>query len=76
MTMTSKPLLTLAEAAELLGLAASTLRRQAILGRLRAERHETPRGPVWLTTHEAVEEYRRDYAGRAGQYPRQRRGTT
>lgn len=69
--MTNK-LLTLAEAAALLGLSADTLKRQAQRGKLRAEKHDTPRGPVWMTTNEAVEEYRQDYAGRVGRYRRRR----
>lgn len=55
------PSLTLAEAAELLGMSADTLRRQAGAGKLRAERVATLRGPIWMTTAEAVERYRREH---------------
>jgi len=55
-------LLTLAQAAERLGMAAGTLRHQAGAGRLQASRY----GTVWLVTEDEVERYRREQQGRPG----------
>ena len=55
-------ILTLVEAAELLGLSASTLRHQAQAGRLRARLV----GKTWVTTRDEVERYRRENLGQAG----------
>ncbi len=52
--------LTLAEAAERLGLASDTLRHQAQGGRLQARLI----GKTWVTTLEEVERYRRESLGR------------
>jgi hypothetical protein len=55
-------LLTLAEAADLLGLAPVTLRAQVKAGNLRARLF----GKTWVTTRVEVEVYRRDHLGRIG----------
>ena len=54
--------MTIAEAAERLGLDPSTLRRQAEKGVLRASRL----GPIWVVTPREVERYRREHLGRIG----------
>ena len=55
-------MLTLTEAAERLGLAASTLRHQVQTGRLRAELY----GKTYVVTEAEVERYRRESLGRQG----------
>ena len=55
-------LLTLAQAGELLGLSATTLRVQVKRGRLEA----TLYGKTWLVTEDEVERYRREHLGRRG----------
>lgn len=55
-------LLTINEAAESLGLAASTLRHQVKRGRLQA--HQM--GTMWLVTRAEVERYRDENLGRPG----------
>ncbi len=55
-------LLTLAQAAERLGLGAATLRHQVHNGRLAA----TLYGKTWLVTEEEVERYRRESLGKPG----------
>jgi predicted site-specific integrase-resolvase len=55
-------MLTLAQAAEELGVAASTLRHQAKAGRLDAR----IMGKTWITTRREVERYRRENLGRRG----------
>lgn len=52
--------MTLAEAADRLGLDASTLRHQIRKGRLAATRH----GPIWWVTETELERYRRASLGR------------
>lgn len=59
-------LLTLANAAALLGVTPDTLRQQAQAGRLRAEKL----GSIWTVTEEEVERYRRDHKGQVGPKPR------
>ncbi len=54
--------LSLSQAAALLGVAASTLRHQAQAGRLRA----TLVGKTWIVTSTEVERYRREHKGRKG----------
>ena len=59
----SSPLLPLSVAAEMLGVDPSTLRRQAIDGRLRAQKL----GPrAWMVEADEVERYRREQLGRPG----------
>lgn len=58
-------ILTLAEAAELLGRSATTLRAQAVAGRLRARLI----GKTWITTRDEVERYRRENLGNVGRPP-------
>jgi excisionase family DNA binding protein len=55
-------MMTLRQAAALLGLAPSTLRLQVKRGRLGARRF----GRDWLTTPEDVETYRAEHLGRIG----------
>jgi hypothetical protein len=55
-------IITLAEAAEELGIAASTLRHQAQVGRLEARNV----GKTWITTRQEVERYRAENLGRVG----------
>jgi excisionase family DNA binding protein len=55
-------IITLADAAELLGRSESTLRHQAQIGRFRAEK----RGKTWLTTRSEVERYRHESLGQPG----------
>ena len=55
-------IITLAEAAEALGVAAVTLRAQAARGRI----HARLVGKNWITTREEVERYRREHLGRVG----------
>jgi hypothetical protein len=75
--MIAADILTLAEAAELLERAPSTLRNQVKAGNLRARLI----GKTWVTTRAEVERYRREHLGRLGrppgiieQRPRRRRG--
>jgi hypothetical protein len=56
---------TLAEAAVVLGIAPSTLRHQAVTGRLRARLI----GKTWVTTRSEIERYRAESLGRPG-HPR------
>lgn len=58
-------LLSLAEAAESLGVASSTLRNQANAGRL----HGRVIGKTWITTIAEVERYRIESLGRPGRKP-------
>jgi excisionase family DNA binding protein len=60
--MTLTDIITLAEAAEELGIAASTLRHQAQAGRLEARNV----GKTWITTRQEVERYRRENLGQVG----------
>lgn len=55
-------IITLADAAEDLGLGASTLRHQAQAGRLEARLL----GKTWVTTRQEVERYRREHLGQVG----------
>lgn len=55
-------MLTLNEAADRLGLAASSLRHQIRNGKLRARKV----GPVWTVTEREVERYKRDHRGKLG----------
>ncbi len=55
-------ILTLAEAGELLGRSATTLRAQVKNGRLQARLI----GKTWVTTRTEVERYRRDSLGQPG----------
>lgn len=55
-------LLSLAEAAELLGVAASTMRQQARSGALRAQKV----GTTYVVTPAEVERYRRENLGKVG----------
>jgi hypothetical protein len=57
--------ISLAEAAEQLGLAQVTLRSQAAAGRIRAKLV----GKTWITTRGEVERYRREVLGRIGRPP-------
>lgn len=57
-------ILSLAEAAESLGIAQSTLRNQAVNGRIRAKLV----GKTWITTRAEVERYRRENLGRIGRH--------
>lgn len=59
-------MLTLAQAADQLGLAASTLRHQAQTGRLKAELY----GKTWLVSEAEVERYRAEVMGRVGRPPK------
>lgn len=52
----------LATAADELGIAASTLRHQASVGRLRAKQV----GKTWITTRQEVARYRREHLGKPG----------
>lgn len=61
-------MMTLAEAAELLGVTPATLRQQIANGRFAAEKV----GPIYVTTAAEVERYRRDSLGKVGR-PRRRR---
>lgn len=58
-------IISLADAAEDLGLSAITLRHQAKAGRLRARLV----GKTWITTRDEVARYRRDNLGKAGRPP-------
>lgn len=57
-------MLTLNEAADRLGLAASSLRHQIRNGKLRAKKV----GPVWTVSEREVERYQRDSLGKAGRH--------
>lgn len=57
---------TLSEAAQLLGIAAATLRVAANRGSLHAQRSQTPRGVVWHVTMREVERYRAEKLGKPG----------
>jgi excisionase family DNA binding protein len=59
-------LLTIAEAAGMLGIRHDSLRRQARNGVLHAERV----GAVWIVTEREVERYRREHLGRVGPKPK------
>lgn len=54
--------LTLEEASERIGVAVSTLRRQARDGVLRASR----KGYTWLVTFEEIDRYAREHKGKPG----------
>lgn len=56
--------LTMAEAADRLGLSVSTVRHQAQAGRLRAAKA----GRDWLVTEREVERYRAESLGRPGRH--------
>ena len=64
--------ITLAQAADELGLGASTLRAQVKHGRLRARLV----GKTWVVTEDEVERYRRDSRGRVGRPRRTNAGGT
>lgn len=55
-------ILTLGDAATLLGIAPVTLRAAVARGRLKARKF----GGTWLTTKQDVEAYRRDHLGQVG----------
>lgn len=57
--------ISLADAATTLGLAQSTLRNQAVAGRIRARLV----GKTWVTTRQEVERYRREQLGQIGRPP-------
>jgi excisionase family DNA binding protein len=59
--------MTLVEAAEQLGVSPVTLREQAQKGRLAAVK----RGRDWMTTPQAVEEYRTAHKGKVGRPKKQ-----
>ena len=59
-------LLSLAEAAEELGVAPVTLRAAIGRGRFSARKF----GPVWVTTRAEVERYRRESLGQRGRPPK------
>jgi hypothetical protein len=59
-------IITLAEAGELLGRSATTLRHQVKAGSLRARLI----GKTWVTTRDEVERYRRESLGQPGRPPR------
>lgn len=59
-------MLTITQAADLLGLAPATLARQARLGKLRAEKT----GPIWLVTRKEVDRYADASLGRPGRRSR------
>lgn len=59
-------IVTLAEAAEALGIAPVTLRAQAAHGKLRARLI----GKTWVTTKAEVERYRREHLGQVGRPPK------
>lgn len=61
-TMILDQVLSLADAAERLGVAASTLRHQANAGRL----HGRVLGKTWITTVAEVERYRAESLGQPG----------
>lgn len=61
-------MLTLAEAAERLGVTAGSLRVQIGRGRLRAKKV----GPVWTVSEKEVERYRADSLGRPGRKQKRR----
>lgn len=56
-------MMTLAQAAEQLGIDSSTLRRQAERGTLRARKV----GPMWTVSEREVARYREQHLGRRGQ---------
>lgn len=60
--MTLDDIITLAEGAQDLGIAAVTLRAQAGKGVLQARRV----GNTWITTKQEIARYRRDHLGRIG----------
>lgn len=62
MALDELDILTLAEAAERLGVGADSLRHQVQDGRLRARKL----GKTWITTGAEVERYRRENLGRVG----------
>jgi excisionase family DNA binding protein len=62
-------LLTITEAADMLGLKRDTLRRQARNGVLRAEHV----GSVWIVTEREVVRYRREHLGKVGPKPGSKR---
>ena len=64
-------MMTLREAAEVLGVSPTTLRDQVAKGRFTAQKV----GPIWVTTEAEVERYRRDSLGQPGrpEKPKRRR---
>lgn len=60
--MTLDDIISVAEAAEQLGIAGATLRAQAVAGRIDARNV----GTTWITTRQEVERYRRENLGRRG----------
>lgn len=63
-------MMTLAEAADELGISPTTLRAQVANGRFAAEKV----GPIWVTTAAEVARYRRDSLGQAGRPPAPKKG--
>lgn len=61
-------IITLAEAGEILGRSATTLRHQVAAGRLQARLI----GKTWITTRAEVERYRRESLGQPGRPARDR----
>lgn len=49
--------LTLSQAAQRIGVSTSALRHAIAAGRLDAEQVDSPRGPYWVVTAEALEAY-------------------
>lgn len=60
--MTKATLIPLSDAAEMLGVAHSTLALQARRGKLKAQKV----GPVWVVSPAEVERYRSEHLGRFG----------
>lgn len=58
--MEPEELMTLKELSRRTGIPARTLRHAAKTGKLRAQRDETPIGPVYRTTMRAVKEWQAD----------------
>jgi hypothetical protein len=57
--------LTIRRAADLIGVAPGALRSAIFRGRLRGERMETPRGPVWYIARADLDDWRAKYPGSA-----------
>ncbi len=57
--MTRKGQMTLAKAAKIAGVATTTLRHAAQVGKLKATKHKTLRGDVWTTTADDLAEWLR-----------------
>jgi hypothetical protein len=61
--------MTLTELADKIGVKAGTLRRQVLLGVLKASKVGTGAHAVWLVSDEEAERYARDHAGKPGRKP-------